>query len=275
MILHRQIRAGLTSVGVAFVFLVAAPLLAIGAQKTAGDVVQRSVQANGRTYPFEVFVPPGWSAQKKWPIILFLHGTGHRLEPDGKSKEGSVAERFLGYQNQKEAIVVFPRCFVDEYWTQPQVATMALKALGAAAREFHGDAQRTYLVGLSMGGYGTWYIASQNPRKFAALVVVCGGIRTPSAVAIPAVNTESDPYAVTARHLRRVPVWIFHGDKDDTIPVAESRRMAEALQALGNQVRYTEYPGIKHNSWDRAFAEPDFFPWLFAQRLSPEKRSNR
>ncbi len=273
MIVHRQIRAGLTSAIIAFVFLVAAPLLASGAQRPADDIVQRSVQANGRTYPVEVFVPPGWIAQKKWPIILFLHGTGHRLELDGRSKEGSVAERYQGYQNQKEAIVVFPRCFVDEFWTQPQVAAVALEALSAASREFNGDAQRTYLAGLSMGGYGTWYIASRNPGKFAALVVVCGGIRTPSTVAIPAVSAEKGPYAATARRLRKVPVWIFHGDKDDTIPVTESRRMAEALRAQGNPVRYTEYPGIKHNSWDKAFAEPDFFPWLFAQKLNADKRS--
>jgi predicted peptidase len=273
MRLHRQIRASLTSVSIASAFLMLAPPVAIGAQKPAGEIVQRSVHANGRTYPFEVFVPPGWNAQKKWPIMLFLHGTGHRLELNGKSKEGSVAQRYQDYQNQKEAVVVFPRCFVDEYWTQPQVAEVALEALAAAAREFKGDPQRTYLGGLSMGGYGTWYIASRNPGKFAALVVVCGGIRTPETVAIPAVNTEQDPYAATARLLKNVPVWIFHGDADKTISVSESRRMVEALRASGANVRYTEYPGVGHNAWDKAFAEPEFFPWLFAQKLNSEKRS--
>ena len=245
------------------------------AQKTEGRILQRAIQANGRTYPFEVFVPPNWNAHKKWPVILFLHGVGHRLNPGESRISVSVAERFIDYQHQREAIVVFPRCFLDEFWTQPNVAATALQALDAASKEFHGDAQRTYLAGLSMGGYGTWYIASRNPGKFPALVVVCGGIRTQNTVAIPAVSAAEDPYQDTAQKLGNVPVWIFHGDKDDTIPVTESRRMAEALRRQGSQVRYTEYPGVGHNAWDKAFAEPEFFPWLLAQKLSSEKRSSR
>lgn len=220
-------------------------------------------------------MPPGWNAQKKWPVILFLHGVGHRLNAGESKIVVSVAERYISYQHQKEAVIVFPRCFSDEYWTQPQAAAVALQALEAAKREFQGDAQRTYLAGLSMGGFGTWYIASQNPGKFAALIVVCGGIVTPVTVPIPAVSTAKDPYKDTAEKLRGVPVWIFHGDKDEVIPVSESRLMAGALRALGAKVRYTEYAGVGHNAWDKAFAEPDFFPWLFAQTLKSEKRSSR
>lgn len=275
MILNRKKRLCWAGLGIPFVLLALSPLPAHSAQKTDSGLVQRAVQSNGRTYPYEVFVPPGWNARRKWPVILFLHGVGHRLKLGESEAVPSIGGRFISYQNQKEAIVVFPRCFLDEYWTQPNVAAAALLALAAASREFHGDAQRTYLVGLSMGGYGTWYIASRNPGNFAALVVVCGGIRTPETVAIPAVSAEKDPYQDTARKLRKVPVWIFHGDKDDTIRVSESRLMAKALRALGAKVRYTEYPGVGHNAWDKAFAEPEFFPWLFAQKLSSEKRSSR
>lgn len=105
--------------------------------------------------------------------------------------------------------------------------------------------------------------------------MVCGGIRTPETIAIPAVSIEENPYQDTARKLSKVSVWIFHGDKDDTIPVSESRLMAKALRALGAKVRYTEYPGVGHNAWDKAFVEPGFFPWLLAQRLNSEKRSSR
>jgi len=275
MKLNRKIRICLAGISFSFLFLIFSPLPAHSAQKTESRIVQRALQANGRTYPYEVFVPPGWTAQKKWPVILFLHGVGHRLEPGESKISVSVAERYISYQHQKEAVIVFPRCYMDEYWTQPQVAAVALQALEAAKLEFHGDAQRTYMAGLSMGGFGTWYIAAQNPGKFAALVVVCGGIRTPESVAIPAVSSAGNPYEDTALKLRAVPVWIFHGDKDVTIPVTESRRMADALRAQGTRVRYTEYPGIGHNAWDKAFSEPDFFPWLFAQTLKTEKRSSR
>lgn len=275
MKLNGRIRLGLAGISLAFFCWILSPLPAHSAQKTEGRIVQRALQANGRTYPYEVFVPPGWNAQKKWPVILFLHGVGHRLNPGESKIVVSVAERYISYQNQKEAVIVFPRCFMDEYWTQPQVAGVALQALEAAKREFHGDGQRSYLAGLSMGGFGTWYIAAQNPEKFAALVVVCGGIRTPESVAIPAVSAAGNPHEDVAQKLRKVPVWIFHGDKDEVIPVSESRLMAGALRRAGAKVRYTEYAGVGHNAWDKAFAEPEFFPWLFAQTLKAEKRSSR
>jgi predicted peptidase len=264
---HRLRVAGL-SIG-----LVLAAFSAFPAPAAQTGLVQRSVNANGRTYPVEIFVPPGWNTNKKWPVILFLHGTGHRLNLGEGGTAPGIGQLFIGYQNQKEAIVVFPRCYVDEYWTQPRIAAVALQALAEAAREFHGDPQRTYLVGLSMGGFGTWYIASQNPGKFAALVVVCGGIRTPKTVPIPAVSAEHNPYQATARKLRSVPVWIFHGGKDDVIPVTESRAMARSLRALGGSVRYTEYPGVGHDAWGKAFSEPKFFSWLFSHKLKAEKKS--
>jgi predicted peptidase len=275
MILNRRIRICLAGLGIPFVLMLFSPLPALSAQKTESGLVQRTVQSNGRTYPVEIFVPPGWNSREKWPVILFLHGAGHRLNLGASGNAISLGQRFISYQNQKEAIVVFPRCYIDEFWSQPHVAAMALQALKAVAREFHGDAQRTYLVGLSMGGFGTWYIASRNPAEFAALVVVCGGIRTPATIAIPAVSSEENPFEDTARRLRTVPVWIFHGDNDEVIPVSESRLMANALRALGTKVRYTEYAGVGHNAWDKAFAEPEFFPWLFAQKLNSEKRSSR
>lgn len=150
MILHRKNRLCWAGLSLAFVLLILSPLPAHSAQKTEIGLVQRTIQSNGRTYPFEVFVPPGWSAHKKWPVILFLHGVGHRLNPGESGNATSVGQKFISYQNQKEAIVVFPRCYVDEFWSQPRVAAVALQALGAASREFHGDATRTYLVCLSM-----------------------------------------------------------------------------------------------------------------------------
>ena len=145
--------------------------------------------------------------------------------------------------------------------------TMALKALEQTVREFNGDPARLYLTGLSMGGYGTWWVASRHPGKFAAIAPVCGGIRTPPTIAIPPVSTAPDPYADVVRKIGKTPVWIFHGSADETISVKESRRMALALKAAGGNVRYTEYKGVGHNSWDPAYTDPDFFPWLLSHRL--------
>jgi predicted peptidase len=99
---------------------------------------------------------------------------------------------------------------------------------------------------------------------------VCGGVRTPPRVAIPsgtpAANTASDPYQAVAQKLGSTPVWVFHGGADTVVPVDESRKMVDALKASGGNVRYNEYEGVGHNSWDKAYGEPEFFTWLLSQK---------
>jgi predicted peptidase len=102
-----------------------------------------------------------------------------------------------------------------------------------------------------MGGYGTWHLATAQPERFAAIVPVCGGSANPE---------------LTADRLANMPIWAFHGDRDQIIPVSESRELVDALRARGSNVLYTEYKGVKHNSWDPAYAEPELIPWLLAQR---------
>ena len=239
--------------------------LECAAQSQTG-LLFREVRAGAKTYRYEVFVPPTWTKQQRWPVILFLHGAGHRGEYS-TPPVALLAPRFTTYQKQTAAIVVFPRCRTDGWWSDPAMEAMALEALEQTVREFNGDRTRLYLTGLSMGGYGAWYLASRHAGKFAAIVPVCGGIRTPATIAIPAVSMAPDPYADVARKIGRTPVWIFHGSADETISVEESRRMFKALKAAGGNVRYTEYAGVSHNSWDRAYAEPDFFNWLLSHRL--------
>ena len=84
-------------------------------------------------------------------------------------------------------------------------------------------------------------------------------------------DNSADPYTATARKIGKTPVWVFHGEADPVVPVTESRQMVAALKAAGGNVRYTEYPGVKHESWDNAYAEPDLFPWLLAQKLTSAK----
>jgi predicted peptidase len=121
-----------------------------------------------------------------------------------------------------------------------------------------------------MGGYGTWSIAAHHPEMFAALVPICGGIEPPRA--LPELKTDLaadfDPYRDTAQKIGKVPTWIFHGADDPVVPVEGSRKMSEAMKAVGAAVRYTEYPGVQHNSWDKAYAEPELPAWLLAQHLA-------
>ncbi len=147
----------------------------------------------------------------------------------------------------------------------------ALAALDAASKEFNGDPDRTYLTGLSMGGYGSWDLAAKYPNRFAAAAIVCGGIRVPPQVAkalgVPELSS-ADPYADEAKKVAALPIWVFHGGADPTVPVTESRKMVAALKALNADVRYTEYDGVGHNAWDKAYADPELPAWMFGHTRS-------
>jgi predicted peptidase len=121
-----------------------------------------------------------------------------------------------------------------------------------------------------MGGYGTWELALMEPQRFAALVPICGALLPPREERLNLFVTplagEPDPYATLARRLRHLPMWLFHGAKDDVVPPDDDRRIYAALQSAGADVRYTEFPDANHNSWDAAYATPELWPWLFAQR---------
>jgi predicted peptidase len=114
-----------------------------------------------------------------------------------------------------------------------------------------------------MGGYGTWALAAKYPKRFAAIVVVCGGIQWPT----PRKITDEEPYAAVARKVAGIPVWVFHGDADRNVFVSESREMVKLLRGLHADVRYSEYAGVAHESWDRAYGEPELPVWLFTQHL--------
>src|SRR3989475_526136 len=177
--------------------------------------------------------------------------------------EVGIGTAIRRYRSRFPAVIVMPQCRKDVWWTDPAMADMAKKTLELSQKEFRGDPQRTYLTGLSMGGYGTWYLAANYPGKFAAIAPICGGILRPEeSRKQPAEDPR--PYTEAAPQVGKTPVWIFRGGADRVVPVAESQHMAEAIKAVGAEVHYTEYPGVGHNSWERAFAEPDFMTWLLS-----------
>ena len=229
----------------------------------------RTVIVRGNSYPYSVYVPRGFDRSKRWPVILFLHGSGERGTDGLRSTQIGAGAAIRANPDRVPAIVVFPQAPPDSRWLgDPADAAMA--ALEKSIAEFHGDRNRLYLTGLSMGGYGTWHLALAHPNTFAALIVVCGGLlphtTTTAVQQSPLTMAASDPYAFTAHALRELPIRMFHGDADPVIPVGESRRMAENLTREAADVRYVEYPGVGHNAWDRAYGDAEIWEWLFKKR---------
>lgn len=236
----------------------------------ATGFLQRKVTLNRNEYCYQVFLPKNFTPKQKWPVILFLHGAGERGEDCEAQTEVGLGALLQQQRETFPCIVVLPQCRTREVWFGA-MEQYALQALEQSLAEFNGDRTRVYLTGLSMGGYGTFYFAARNPNKFAALMPICGGVVPPPRFPFPPKAQEQlpreKPYETIAKQIGKTPVWAFHGDADPTIPASESRSMAAALRALGGNVKYTEYQGVEHNSWDRAYAEKEWLPWMLAQKL--------
>jgi len=167
---------------------------------------------------------------------------------------------------------VMPQCPQANYWTDPEMLTMAIAALDRETEEFHLDPERTYLTGLSMGGYGAWELARLHPRRWAAVAIAAGGIfwsyepeRWQQASTLP---------AEYAHAVGRLPLWLFQGAYDIMVIPRQSELMYGALQASGGRVRLWVYQGVKHDCWTRAYNEPELPRWFLSHhaktRTEPE-----
>ena len=231
--------------------------------------LDRSVTLGNTRYPYIVYVPRDYTPKKAWPVVLFLHGSGERGTDGVRATQIGAGAAIRSTPERVEAIVVFPQAPADSRWLD-EPADAAMAALDHVQHEFDTDPHRVYLTGLSMGGYGAWHLAMAHPKRWAALVVVCGGLlphETTTAVRQSPLNAgAADPYAFTAHAVRDLPVWIFHGTDDLVIPVDESRHMHDSLvQEHAADVRYTEYPGVGHNAWEKAYGDPAMWSWLLGQ----------
>jgi len=222
-------------------------------------------QAGGATLRYRLFTPPPAAAgDGKLPLVLFLHGAGERGDDNAAQLKHGVVE-FHRRQAEHPCLVLVPQCPAGRKWvevdwgqgggagtfpaepSEPLKLTLAvLDDLIAAGRV---DPDRVFVTGLSMGGYGTWYAAGMTGSRFAAAAPVCGG---------------GDPE--WAGRYVSLPVWAFHGDADNAVPVGRSREMIAAIKNAGGEPKYTEYPEVGHDSWTRTYAANAFHEWLFAQR---------
>ncbi|WP_282275040.1 prolyl oligopeptidase family serine peptidase [Stenotrophomonas sp. PS02297] len=236
-----------------------------------GRFVARTVELDGMRMPYQVFVPAAAArGPGALPVVLFLHGSGERGNDGIRQTEAGLGPYLRAHAADFPALAVLPQVADGEEWSGRN-NRLAIAALDAAIREFGGDPKRQYLTGMSMGGYGSWNIALAEPARFAAVVPVCGAVRAPRnerpGLLVEAVAQEADPYMAIARRLENVPLWIFHGARDDVVRPDDDRRLHAAFQAVGaRDARYTEYPHGNHNAWDATYADPAMWRWLFAQK---------
>ena len=240
--------------------------LAEPAQETG--FLNRKIEINGITYRFQVYLPEEWRRddRKLWPIILALHGRGERGTEGMWQTQIGLPQQVRDHPDRWPFVIVMPQCPQPEYWTDPPMMALALAALDQESEEFHGDPDRTYLTGLSLGGYGAWELAKSEPHRWAAIAIAASGVFWSYAPERwEQADTLPDEYA---RAVGRTPVWLFHGSEDNVVKPRESELMFDALKVEGGNVRLWVYQGLHHDCWTRAYNEPELPRWLLSHRLS-------
>lgn len=216
-------------------------------------------------FKYRLLAPQKIEDGKKYPVVLFLHGAGER--GDDNEAQLKYFPTWMAEPKMREkypCFVLAPQCRSGQSWSvrnwgakdsseMPKEPSDQLKVaigiLDGAMKKLPIDERRVYLTGLSMGGYGSWELAMRRPDRFAAVAPICGG------------GDESQ-----AARIAKLPIWAWHGDADTAVPVERSRRMIEAIKKAGGEPKYTELPGVGHDSWTAAYTREDgVIPWLFEQ----------
>jgi acetyl esterase/lipase len=226
--------------------------------------LNRRIELHGVSYRFQVYLPEEWRRDdhKLWPIILFLHGRGERGSEGMWQTQIGLPAAVRDHPERWPFVIVMPQCPLTDYWTDPEMMAMAMASLDRETEEFHGDTEHTYLTGLSLGGYGAWELARLYPHRWAAIAIAASGIFWSYAPERwEEVKTLPAEYA---HAIGRTPVWLFHGSDDPVVPPRESELMFEALKAAGGHVRLWIYQGLRHDSWARAYDEPELPRWLLS-----------
>lgn len=224
-----------------------------------GFVARQYQSGTGMKLPYRLYIPGAAQRERALPLILYLHGRGgagtdNRKQLSGGNALGTHLWIKPAVQERHPAFVLAPQIPEAAAWhsagdePSPSV-TVVLELLEELRSELRIDADRIYVVGQSLGGFGAWDFIARYPGYFAAAVPLCGGGDTKRILSA-----------------RGVAVWAFHGAKDATIPVSRSREMVSALRTVNAWVRYTEYPDVAHNVWARAFGERELPEWMFAQQ---------
>ncbi len=195
-----------------------------------------------------LYLPKDYGKEESWPLLLFLHGSGERgdnlelVKKHGPPKLIAAGKEF-------PFIVVSPQCPKNRRW-EPIELVALLNDLG---RKHKMDEDRIYVTGLSMGGFGTWRLATFAPDRLAAIAPICGG---------------GEKY--WAKQFAHLPIWAFHGGKDTGVPPERSQIMIDALKKAGGEPKLTIYPDAGHDSWTETYDNPKLYDWLLEQKREPQ-----
>jgi predicted peptidase len=226
---------------------------------------------NGNTLPYRILYPENYDRNKKYPLLLFLHGAGERGS-DNEKQLTHGSKLFIAEENRKNfpAIIVLPQCPESSFWASTKIdrtvqpfkiefdytaepnwpLVAANELVKQIVSEGSVDKSRVYITGLSMGGMGTFESVYRYPELYAAALPICGG---------GSVNLYDNRVTKTA-------FWVFHGAADAVVNVKLSQEMVERLKTIKAEVKYSEYPGVNHNSWDNAFAEKEYLSWMLLHK---------
>jgi predicted peptidase len=246
----------------AMLILILAPL-ACGAQLTKDDIeFRKKVYANKKSeqLPYRLYVPLGYDADRKYPLLLWLHGGDGRGSDNVKQLNGAdqIGAHFWAGKDVQLKFPMFelvPQCPSGDNWSDPDLnqptkwLELTMRALADVEKEFSIDPDRIYLAGQSMGGLGVWSALQAYPGKWAGAII------------LSAYDNFTDVKALAS-----TPVWVFQGEDDQTVPVMLVRDMMKQLNKAHANLRYTEYRKMDHEVWKKAFAEPDLLPWLSSQK---------
>jgi predicted peptidase len=218
------------------------------------------VAKSGDRLPYRLFVPLGYDKNGKYPLLLWLHASDGRGSDNVKqlTNENQVATHFWISKNVQSAFPVFllvPQCAAKENWAEPELnepgksLQLAIELLKKIQTEFPIDPERIYVGGQGMGGLGVWSLLQKRPDLWAGAMV------------LSAYDNFTEVKAIAT-----VPVWVFQGGEDDSVPVNMVRDMVRQLKKAKADVRYSEYRRVGRDTWRNVFAEPDLVSWLAAQR---------
>ena len=222
----------------------------------------------GHNLHYLLQTPAGEKPAAGWPLLLFLHGYGECGENIEMVKKHGPPKLIAKFDSLAGCVIVSPQCPRDSWWRVD-----ALKALVEEVSEDRGDIDqhRLYVTGLSMGGYGIWSFISHYPDYFTAAIPICGGgdpFRLPDnrSPVKAGIENEFDPDGL--KRAKDLPIWTFHGTKDDSVPIVETQMLVDVLKDAGSsKVKFTAYDGAGHvEAWERAYEDPKVWQWLFSQR---------
>lgn len=191
-----------------------------------------------------IYLPDEYDEKESWPLLVFLHGAGERGDNLQKVKIHGPPKLIDGGK-KFPFIVASPQCPAEEWWQSQQLSAL----VDDLVEKYKVDEDRIYITGLSMGGFGTWGLASYEPHRYAAIAPICGGGE-----------------AYRTRRFPHLPVWAFHGAKDFVVPLERSQMMIDALKKHGGKPKFTVYPEAEHDSWTETYENPELYEWLLSQK---------